>query len=111
MHNARETRKIVVAASAPEQPTRAQIIGDPVYRVDPIYPQRAIDRHLEGTVVLSAVVDKEGRVQTVRVISGDPMFRAPAINAVKHWRYNPTVINGEAIEAETQVTLDFILSR
>jgi protein TonB len=45
------------------------------------------------------------------VISGDPLFRAPAINAVKHWRYNPTVINGEAIEAETQVTLDFILSR
>lgn len=98
-------------ASTPEQVTRAQIIGDPVYRVDPIYPQRAIDRHLEGTVVLSAVVDKEGRVQTVRVISGDPMFRAPAINAIKHWRYNPTVINGEAIEAETQVTLDFILSR
>ena len=99
------------AVSAPEQVTRAQIIGDPVYRVDPIYPQRAIDRHLEGTVVLSAVVDKEGRVQTVSVISGDPLFRAPAINAVKHWRYNPTVINGEAIEAETQVTLDFILSR
>jgi TonB family protein len=99
------------AASASQQLTRAQIIGDPVYRVDPIYPQRAIDRHLEGTVVLSAVVDKEGRVQTVRVITGDPMFRAPAINAVKHWRYNPTIINGEAIEAETQVTLDFILSR
>jgi TonB family protein len=99
------------AAFVPQQLTRAQIIGDPVYRVDPIYPQRAIDRHLEGTVVLSASVDKEGRVQTVRVVSGDPVFRGPAINAVKHWRYNPTIINGEAIEAETQVTLDFILSR
>jgi len=90
---------------------RAQIIGDPIYRVDPVYPQRAIDAHMEGTVVLSAIVDKQGRVQTVSVISGDPIFRGPAINAVMHWRYNPTIINGQPTEAETQVTLDFVLSR
>lgn len=99
------------STEAPAPLERAQIIGDPIYRVDPVYPQRAIDAHMEGTVVLSAIVDKQGKVQSVSVISGDPIFRGPAINAVMHWRYNPTVINGQPTEAETQVTLDFVLSR
>jgi TonB family protein len=96
--------------SAP-QAQRAQIIGEPLFRVNPEYPKEAIARHLEGNVVLSAILDKQGRVQTVSVISGDPIFRAAAINAVKQWKYAPTVINGEAMEAETQVTVAFVLER
>ncbi|MGP0019353.1 MAG: energy transducer TonB [Candidatus Sulfotelmatobacter sp.] len=81
-----------------------------VSKVDPIYPQEAKDSHLQGTVILQVIVDKEGNVANVRLISGHPMLAPPAIEAVEQWKYRPYLLNGTPVEVDTQVTVNFTLA-
>jgi protein TonB len=60
-------------------------------------------------VVLEAVISKAGTMQNLRLISGHPLLVPAAIEAVNQWRYRPYILNGEAIEVETQITVNFIL--
>jgi len=82
-----------------------------IHDVAPTYPPEAGRARIEGTVVLLAVIGKDGSVQNVRVESGLPVLAQAAIDAVKQWRYKPYLLNGEPIEVDSQITINFALSR
>ena len=81
-----------------------------IRRVQPLYPPLARSVRVQGAVVLAALIGKEGTIENLRLISGHPMLVPAAIAAVSQWRYRPYILNGEAIEVETQITVNFILS-
>jgi protein TonB len=82
-----------------------------VYDVAPKYPPEAGRERIEGIVVLMAVIGKDGAVRDVRVESGLPVLAQAAIEAVRQWRYRPYILNGEPVEIDSQITINFNLSR
>jgi periplasmic protein TonB len=82
-----------------------------VHDVAPEYPPEAGRARIEGTVVLLAVIGKDGTVRDVRVENGLPVLAHAAIEAVKQWRYRPYLLNGEPVEVDSQITINFTLSR
>jgi periplasmic protein TonB len=82
-----------------------------IHDVAPQYPPEAGRARVEGTVVLMAVIGKDGSVQDVRVESGLPLLAQAAIDAVKQWRYRPYLLNGEPVEVDSRITINFTLSR
>ena len=82
-----------------------------VHDVAPQYPPEAGRARIEGTVVLMAVIGKDGSVQDVRVESGLPLLAQAAIDAVRLWRYRPYLLNGEPVEVDSRITINFTLSR
>jgi TonB family protein len=81
-----------------------------VSKVNPEYPAEAKDRHVEGDVLLKVNIDKEGNVYKVEPESGDPQLTAAAADAVKQWKYRPFLLNGQAVEVESKVKVDFSLA-
>ena len=75
----------------------------------PSYPAIARAAHVSGAVVLHASISKTGAIKGLTVVSGPEMLRAAAVEAVKSWRYMPYLLNGEATEVETTVTVNFNL--
>ena len=84
--------------------------GNLIYRIQPEYPALARQVRVQGTVVLRAVISREGTIENLQVLSGHPLLVKAAMEAVRQWRYRPYVLNGEPVEVETQVTVNFILS-
>jgi protein TonB len=82
-----------------------------VKRVQPIYPSTALRLHLEGPVHLMATVGKSGNITTVKTLNGDPVLAQAAADAVKQWKYKPYLLNGEPVEIQTQVTINFKMPR
>jgi len=82
-----------------------------IHRVEPTYPPLAQQARIEGAVVLTALIDKGGNVQRLNVVSGHPLLVPAAIAAVKQWRYKPLLVNGQPIEVETTVTVNFHVRR
>jgi periplasmic protein TonB len=80
-----------------------------VSRTNPTYPVIARTGHVSGTVILAATLSTEGRIENLRVISGHPMLRQAAIDAVKTWRYRPYQLNGQPVEVETTININFTL--
>ena len=85
--------------------------GSLIRQVNPRYPQQAVQARVEGTVVLHAVIGKDGSVQELHVLSGSPLLIQPAMDAVRQWRYKPYQLNGEPVEAETQINVKFTLNK
>ncbi len=83
--------------------------GNVVRRIEPMYPALARQARIQGTVVLSAVISREGTIQHLQAINGQPMLQQAAIEAVRQWRYRPYLLNGEPVEVETQITVNFTL--
>jgi periplasmic protein TonB len=81
-----------------------------IHDVAPQYPAEAGRARIEGTVVLMAVIGKDGSVQDVQVESGLPVLAQAAINAVRQWRYKPYMIDGEPVEVDSRITINFTLS-
>jgi len=81
--------------------------GNLMRRVDPVYPAEAKKNHLQGSVVLVGVIDKEGTMTKLRVISGDPVLAQAAIEAVQQWKYKPYTLNGEPVAVQTTVRVVF----
>jgi protein TonB len=81
-----------------------------VYDVTPKYPPEAGRARIEGTVVLMAVIGKDGTVHDVRVESGLQLLAQAAVDAVKQWRYKPYLLNGEPVEVDSHITINFTLS-
>jgi TonB family protein len=79
-------------------------------RIDPIYPPLARRARIQGTVVLRVQISKSGEVENIQLVSGHPMLAPAAIEAVKQWKYKPYLVNGDPVEVETQVTVNFALS-
>ena len=82
-----------------------------IHDVTPIYPPEAGRARIQGAVVLLAVIGKDGSVEDVRVESGFPILAQAAIDAVKQWRYRPYLLNGEPVEVDSRITINFALSR
>jgi protein TonB len=78
-----------------------------VRKVDPVYPPMAREARIEGTVRLGIVVAKDGQVANIQVNSGHPLLIPAALDAVKQWVYQPTLLNGEPVEVRTEVELKF----
>ncbi len=78
-----------------------------VYRTEPMYPLLAQQARVQGTVVLTAIIDKGGNVERLQLVSGNPLLAPAAIDAVKQWRYKPFLLNGQPVEIETTVTVNF----
>jgi protein TonB len=81
-----------------------------VRRVNPTYPPLARQARIQGTVVLHAVISKDGSIEGLTLISGHPMLAPAAIDAVKQWKYKPYLLNGEPVEVDTEVLVNFTLS-
>jgi protein TonB len=83
--------------------------GNLIYRVQPVYPVLARQARIQGEVVLFAVISRDGTIERLQVLRGHPMLAPAALEAVRQWRYRPYVLNGEPIEVDTQVTVNFHL--
>src|SRR5271165_4968744 len=81
-----------------------------VRKVNPVYPPLARQARIQGTVVLQAQISKDGNIENLQLISGHPMLAPAAIEAVKQWKYKPYLLNGEPVEVETQVQVNFTLA-
>jgi TonB family protein len=82
-----------------------------IKKVQPQYPSNAMQSRVQGQVVLQARIDKEGNVEDLTLISGDPLLAPAALEAVKQWKYKPYLLNGQPVKVETQVVVNFTLSR
>ncbi len=80
-------------------------------RVQPVYPPLAVQMRLEGTVQLHAIIGRDGAVTAVEVLSGHSILAQAALEAVRQWRYRPTLLNGRPVEVETYITVIFQLQR
>lgn len=91
----------------------SQLVQPPHKIVDarPVYPEIARIAHVEGTVVLEAIVDPTGRVGHLRVVRSIPLLDAAALDAVRQWRYTPSVLNGQPVAVLMSVTVRFMLSQ
>jgi len=104
----------VVPKFQPVVPQRIRIsqgvtTGMLIHKVQPAYPALARSARIQGDVVLKAIIDKEGAIQDLQLVSGHPMLVPAAIEAVKAWRYKPYLLNGQAVEVETTVKVIFEL--
>jgi len=81
-----------------------------IARVEPRYPALAQKTRTQGQVILAAVIGRDGRVQNLRAVSGHPLLIKSAIDAVQQWRYRPTMLNGQPVEVETQIVVNFTMN-
>jgi periplasmic protein TonB len=81
-----------------------------IRKVNPVYPPLARQARISGTVVLRAVISKDGSIENLTLVSGHPMLAPAAIDAVKQWKYKPYLLNGEPVEVDTEVQVNFTLA-
>jgi TonB family protein len=79
-------------------------------RVDPVYPQLGITLRRETRIELHAIISTDGGVESLEILSGDPLFYRSALDAVRQWRYLPTILNGNPVEVDTHITVIYTLS-
>lgn len=80
-----------------------------VTQTRPVYPPLARQARIQGNVILHAIIDKDGKVAQLEVVSGHPLLVQAALDAVKQWRYKPTQLNGDAVEVDTTITVTFTM--
>jgi len=80
-------------------------------RVQPVYPPLARQTRISGTVRLHAIISKDGTIQQLEVMSGHPLLQQSALDAVRQWRYQPTLLNGEPVEVDTTIDVIFSLNQ
>jgi len=106
------TQTVVPKVQTPQRVRVSQGVSEGllVHQVRPVYPPLARAARIQGAVVLQAVIGKDGAIQNLRLISGHPMLAPAAIDAVKQWKYKPYFLNGEPVEVDTQITVNFTLA-
>jgi periplasmic protein TonB len=78
-------------------------------KVQPVYPQQALSMHVQGAVQLQATIAKDGAIKNVKVLKGDGLLARAAVDAVRQWKYKPYYLNGEPVEIQTEITVNFKL--
>jgi TonB family protein len=81
-----------------------------VSKVNPVYPPLARQARIQGIVILKVNVSKTGDIEDVQLVSGHPMLAPAAIEAVKQWKYRPYLLNGDPIEVDTKIQVNFVLA-
>jgi protein TonB len=108
----------VVGSAAPPPPKEApkrQRVGGQVQQANlifspkPIYPPLARQTRIQGTVRLQAIIAKDGTITQLEILSGPPLLQQSALDAVRQWRYKPTLLNGEPVEVITTIDVVFTL--
>jgi len=82
-----------------------------VYQPRPMYPPDAKAARVQGKVSLQAIIGKDGTIQKLEVLSGDALLVQSAIDAVRQWVYEPTLLNGEPVAVQTQIDVNYTLSQ
>ena len=103
------------AVAAPSQTHQIRVISALqmarlLHRVEPVYPPLARQTRISGTVELTGVIATDGRIRELRVVSGHPFLAAAALEAVRQWVYEPTLLNGEPVEVIAPITVNFRLN-
>jgi protein TonB len=95
------------------KPPRISVIqlATPIHKVEPIYPPLAKQTRTSGTVELIGVLGTDGRIHELHVVSGHPLLIQAAIDAVKQWVFAPTILNGQPVEVQAPIQVNFILNR
>src|SRR5271167_3650893 len=106
------TPTVAPKAVAPQRVRVSQGVsqGLLIRQVKPTYPPLARQARIQGTVVLQALISKDGSITSLTLVSGHPMLAPSAIDAVKQWKYKPYLLNGEPVEVETEVQVNFTLA-
>ena len=82
-----------------------------INRIQPLYPPLARQTRISGTVRLHAIIGKDGTIQSLEVISGHPLLQQAALDAVRQWRYQPTLLNGDPVDVDTTIDVIFSLNQ
>src|SRR5271166_3897849 len=80
-----------------------------IRRIQPTYPPLARQARIQGAVILEAIIGTDGSITNLHVVSGHPMLVSAAVEAVKQWKYRPYLLNGQPVEVQTQVQVNFRL--
>jgi protein TonB len=80
-----------------------------IHRVQPQYPVIAKQLHIQGAVVVDALIGRDGRIEQATVIRGQALLNRSAVEAIKQWQYRPYYLNGEPVEVETEITVNFVM--
>jgi len=104
------------ASEGPMPPSRIRVGGNVaatklISQIRPVYPPEAKAQRVQGKVSLMAVIAKDGTVQSLEVVSGDPLLVPSALEAVKQWVYQPTLLNGQPVEVQTMIDVNYTLSQ
>jgi len=105
-----------VASTAPAIPGAIRVGGNVqqnmlVEQPHPVYPPLAKEARISGVVTLNAIIGKDGHVENLTVVSGHPLLVPAALDAVKNWVYKPTLLNGEPVQVQTTIDVNFTLSQ
>jgi len=99
------------AAAAPPRRIGGQVdLARIVRRVDPVYPDLARQARISGTVELTGVIGVDGHIRELQVVKGHPLLARAALEAVRQWIYEPTLLNGEPVEVIAPITVTFRLN-
>jgi len=90
----------------PEKVSRGMLVK----RVQPVYPAIAMQGHIQGTVVLEVIIEKDGHISQVTPVSGPPVLVSAGVDAVRQWMYRPYTLNGEPVRVQTRVLVNFTMS-
>jgi protein TonB len=103
---------VVAKAAVPAAPlniSRGVSAGLLLTPLRPVYPEIAKIAHVSGTVVVTATIDKSGRIVELKVLSGPPMLQQAAADAVRDARYRPYLLNGQPVEVVTTFSVNFVM--
>jgi protein TonB len=100
-------RRQAGSSSADSDPDSTVRIGQLIYSPQALYPEQALRLHVDGIVKLQAIIGEDGTIRTVTSASGPPILVAAATEAVREWRYEPTLIGKTPIESECEITFVF----
>jgi len=103
--------RVTLSPPPPSEPVRLSHVVAPrkIVDVPPVYPLLAQMAHVEGVVVLEAIIGTAGEVEDVRVLRSVPLLDQAALDAVRQWRYTPTLLNGVPVRVIMTVTVNFKL--
>jgi periplasmic protein TonB len=100
-----------IASQARTFRTSVMMEGNLIHKVEPQYPAIAKQLHIEGTVIVKAVISRDGVITRAEAERGQALLAKAALEAVRQWRYRPYYLNHEPIEVETEITVNFVLQR
>jgi periplasmic protein TonB len=94
---------------APQHMSEGVMEAALIRKIQPEYPALARIAHVSGAVRLRAIIGSDGKIRELEVINGNSFLQAAALAAVRGWRYRPTLLNGQPVEVETLITVNFVL--
>jgi protein TonB len=98
------------ADPAPVHVSSGVAAGNIVHRVAPRYPAQVRALHIQGPVVLHAIIGKDGSIHNLSPVSGPPLLQTSAMDAVQQWKFKPYLLDGKPVDVETDITINFFLT-